>query len=407
MVNHTDVAVGTVDGSDTGAIATRSTVGSRVSKVSCYATFGGVRNWIFVRVETDDGLYGWGEASTEQWDETILAAVRAMGDRLLGQDPVATEYNWQRLSRHAFWRGGVILQSALSGIDQALWDIRGKTFGAPVYRLLGGPTRDWVRTYRHVGIYNPGALLEEAQTYISEGICTLKTGAWVYDSRLSATQRVDRVARRLHELRELVGDGVDILIDNHGRSQPDEAIRLIQAIADMRPLWIEEPIGPESPELVRHVSQEARRHGISVALGERLFSRFEMRTVLEQQLVDVLQPDLCHAGGITETVKIAALADVYRCAIAPHNPGGPVSTAAAAHVALAIPNFAILEYCPDEPRRSQVQPDLWEYQGDRLFVPDRPGLGIDLDVDAIIETPTAPIAVPTRAFGLDGSVADI
>lgn len=397
----------TVDAAQSGATASRQTARSRVSKVSCYATFGGVRNWIFVRVETDDGLYGWGEASTEQWDDTVLAAVRAMGDRLLGQDPLATEHNWQQLSRHAFWRGGVILQSALSGLDQALWDIRGKTFGAPVYRLLGGPTRDWVRTYRHVGIYNPDLLLSEAEHYVGQGISTLKTGAWVDDSRMSATQRVDRVAHRLHELRELVGDGVDILIDNHGRSKPDEAIRLIRAIADMRPLWIEEPIGPESPELIRHVSQEARRHGISVALGERLFSRWETRNVLEQQLVDVLQPDLCHAGGITETVKIAALADVYRCTIAPHNPGGPVSTAAAAQVALAIPNFAILEYCPDEPRRSQVQPDLWQHQGDHLFVPDRPGLGIDLDVDAIMEQPTAPIAVPTRAFGLDGSVADI
>lgn len=382
-------------------------VGSRISRVRSYATFGGTRNWVFVRVDTDDGLHGWGEASTEQWDDTVLAALRTMGDRLVGQDPLATERNWQQLSRHAFWRGGVILQSALSGLDQALWDIRGKVFGAPVYRLLGGPTRDWVRTYRHVGIYDPDALLEEARRYVSEGITTLKTGAWVHDSRLSATQRVDQAASRLRELRQLVGDGVDILIDNHGRSSPDEAIRLIHAIAEIRPLWIEEPAAPESPELLQHVAREARGHGISVALGERLFSRWEARHVLEQQLVDVLQPDLCHAGGITETVKMAALADLYRCTVAPHNPGGPVSTAAAAHTALGISNFAILEYCPDEPRRSQVQPQAWQHHGDRLLVPDQPGLGVDLDLDAILERPTEPTAVPTQAFAADGSVADI
>lgn len=398
--------MGAVDGYPS-RLADRPTPRPRISRVSCYATSGGTRNWVFVRVETDDGLHGWGEASTEQWDDTILVAMQTMGDRLLGQDPLATEHNWQQLSRHAFWRGGVILQSALSGLDQALWDIRGKAFGAPVYRLLGGPTRDWVRTYRHVGIYNPDLLLDEARHYIDQGIGTLKTGAWVDDSPKNAAQRVDRVAHRLHELRQLAGDDVDILIDNHGRSKPDEAIRLIHAIADMRPLWIEEPIRPEDPELVVNVSAEARRHGISLALGERLFSRWESRTVLQQGLVDILQPDLCHAGGITETMKIAALADLYQCSIAPHNPGGPVSTAAAAHLALAIPNFAILEYCPDEPRRSEIQPERWEHRGDQMFVPDRPGLGVDLDIDAIIERPTALTSVPIHAFAPDGSIADI
>jgi len=380
---------------------------ARISKVTAYATFGGVRNWIFVRVDTDTGLYGWGEASTEQWDSTVMDAIRSMGSRLIGQDPIATEHNWQRLSRHAFWRGGPILQTALSGLDQALWDIRGKAFGVPVYRLLGGPTREWVKTYRHVGIYQPDALVEEAKAYVDQGIRTLKTGAWVQDSSLTETHRLERVVRRLEDLRGAVGEHVDILVDNHGQSTPDEAIRLIMAIAGVRPLWIEEPIAPEGPELLRHVSTEARRRGISVALGERLFSRWETRQVLEEQLVDILQPDLCHAGGITETMKIASMADVYRCSIAPHNPGGPVSTAAAAHVAMVIPNFSILEYCPDEPRRSEVQMRPWRHSGDKLFVPEVCGLGVELDVDAITNVPTQDIAVPTLAFREDGSVADV
>ena len=380
---------------------------ARVAKVTTYATFGGVRNWLFVRVDTDTGLHGWGEASTEQWDNTILAAIEGMGQRLIGQDALATEHNWQQLTRHAFWRGGVVVQSALSSLDQALWDIRGKALGVPVYRLLGGPTREWVKTYRHVGIYQPEALIEEAKSYVDQGVRTLKTGAWVLDSSLTETKRLQRFVARMNELRGVVGEHVDILIDNHGRSRPDEAIRLINAVAEMRPLWIEEPIAPESPELLRHVAAEARRHGISIALGERQFSRWDARLVLEQQLVDVLQPDLCHAGGVTEVIKLASMADVYRCLIAPHNPGGPVSTAAAAHVAMAIPNFSILEYCPDEPRRSQVQPNLWTHSGDKLFVPDAPGLGIDLDIDAINEIPPRNIAVPVRAFYEDGSVADI
>ncbi len=380
---------------------------SRVSRVETFSTFGGVRNWIFVRIHTDDGLYGWGEASTELWDHTVLAAIGELGGRLLGMDALASESAWQQLHRHGFWRGGAIASTALAAIDQALWDIRGKRLGVPVYRLLGGPTRQWVRTYRHVGIYRPEAIATDAEQLVREGVRMMKTGAWVGDSVLGETERVRRFADNFAALRDLVGPEVDLVIDNHGRSRPDEAIRLIRAIAPYRPLWIEEPISPESPELVRAVAWEARLHGISMALGERLYSRSDAKNVLEAQLVDVLQPDLCHAGGITEVIKMAAFADVYRCVIAPHNPGGPVSTAAAAHVAMATPNFLVLEFCPDEPRRSQITVDPWRYEGDRLWVPDSPGLGVDLDIDALLETPAQQIAVPSTAFALDGSVADI
>lgn len=372
-----------------------------------FATSGGVRNWIFVRVSTDEGLWGWGEASTEFWDATIVAAVRELGGRLLGLDAAASETAWQRLYRHGFWRGGVVLQSALSALDQALWDIRGKALGVPVHRLLGGPTRDRVRLYTHVGIYRPEFLVEDAKTALAAGYRTLKTGAWAGDSGLEPRQRLHRFVERFEELRDAVGEDVDLLVDNHGRSGPAEAVRLVHALAGAQPGWLEEPIPPESPELVGPVTEAAHRHGIPVALGERAFSRWDLRHLLERQLVDIVQPDLCHVGGLTEAVKVSSFADVYRCSVAPHNPGGPVSTAAAAHLALAIPNFEILEYCADEPRRSQVLATPWPVADGYLRVPDRPGLGVEIDLDAVRAVPPSAAVVPASAFGPDGAVADV
>lgn len=383
------------------------TAADPIARVDVYSTFGGVRNWTFVRVETRDGVHGWGEASTELWERTIETAVRELADRLIGHDALASEAIWQRAMRHGFWRGGVVLASAVAAIDQALWDIRGKAFGVPVYRLVGGPTRDWVPTYRHVGIYDADALADQARGLVESGVRVLKTGAWVADSILPEPERLALVRRRMRALRDAVGEDVELLVDHHGRARPDEAIRLLHAVAESRPRWVEEPIAPESPELVAPVAEEARRLGISVAFGERLFSRWEFRQVLERQLVDVVQPDLCHAGGITEVLKIASFTDTYRAVVAPHNAAGPVSTAAAAHVAMAIPNFSILEHCPDEPRWSQVVTDPWALHADRIEVPDRPGLGIDLDIEAILAEPVREIRVPREAYSIDGSIADV
>ncbi|MDO9397474.1 MAG: galactonate dehydratase [Herbiconiux sp.] len=378
-----------------------------IARVQTFATFGGVRNWVFVRVETADGLHGWGEASTELWERTVQAAIEELGARLIGRDPMAVERVWQESTRHGFWRGGIVLGSAVAAIDQALWDIRGKRLGVPVHVLLGGPVRDRIDTYRHVAIYDPERTAADARALVDAGVRILKTGAWVADSVLPEHERLGRAVERLTALREAVGWDVDILIDNHGRARPDEAIRLIRAIAPFRIRWIEEPIAPESPELVAGVAAVAREHGISMAFGERLFSRWEFRAVLERGLVDVVQPDLCHAGGISEVMRIAAMADTYRAWLAPHNPAGPVSTAASAQVGLAAPNFSVLELCPDEPRRSQISIEPWVFEGSHLVVPDRPGLGIDLDVDALLDEPARPIAVPSSAYGADGSVMDV
>lgn len=288
-----------------------------------------------------------------------------------------------------------------------MWDIRGKMFGAPVYRLLGGPTRDWVRTYRHVGIYDPDALLEEAQGYVDQGVRALKTGAWTQDTHLSSSQRVEHAARRLCDLRRLVGDGVDILIDNHGRSRPDEAIRFIRAVAG-RPASVvggahpaREPGAPPTRQPRSPAARYLRGSGRAIVLPLGIPSRPRAATGRRPPTGPVSRRR--HHRDDQDRRHGRRLPVHHR----PHNPGGPVSTAAAAHVTLAIPNFDVLEYCPDEPRRSQVAPGSWEHRGDQLFVPARPGLGVELDIDAIEERPPQATAVPTQAYGSDGSIADI
>lgn len=379
----------------------------KVRSIETFATWGGLRNWVFVRVVTDEGLYGWGEGTVEGKEETVRAAIHELGQMLIGRDALASETAWQVLYRHGFWRGGVILNSALAALDQALWDLRGKALGVPVYRLLGGPTRQRVRLYTHVGIYDPETLLAEADVARATGFTAVKTGAWAGDLHLPDHQLVAVHARRIEALREHLGPEVDIMFDNHGRSRPDQAILLLRALAPYRLFFFEEPTTPDAPDAIAPVSAAARSLGVSLAAGERLYSRWEARPLLERRLVDILQPDLCHAGGLTECLKIAALADTYQVVLAPHNPQGPVSTAAAAHLALAIPNFLILEYVPSQPYRDRLLCEPWPVRDGWLEVPDRPGLGVDLDPAALTANPPRPVGVPRGAWAADGGVADV
>lgn len=392
---------------------------AKITGVETFHTWGGYRDWSFVRVDTDQGVHGWGEATLEGQEDVVEVAIRQMGLQLIGHDPLASELAWQRLFRHRFWRGGAVLQSAISALDQALWDIRGKLLGAPVYRLLGGPTRERVRLYVHVGIYHPDGILEDASKAVDAGYTAVKTGSWQQAVRTREPAYLDAVRERLGALRDLVGPDIDILYDNHGRSRPDQAIRLLQAAAPYKLHFFEEPIPPEGQALTAPVTAEARRLGISLATGERLYNRWEFLPLLAGQLIDIAQPDLCHVGGITEAWKVAVLADTYRVGIAPHNPQGPISTAAAAHLAMAIPNFDILEYGPDQEeaktghdargRREEVVIEPWPVVDGHLEVPDRPGLGVELDEASLRRhkphRPMGPGYVgPLEA---DGAISDI
>jgi galactonate dehydratase len=377
----------------------------KITELRTYTTWGEPRNWVFVKIVTDRGIHGWGEATLEGREATVRAAVEEIGQTLIGKDPLAVEHHWQAIYRHGFWRGGVVFNSALAALDQALWDIRGKAWNVPVYRLLGGPTRERIRLYTHVGIYDPNLLEEDARRDVADGFTAVKTGAWAGDAALPEAELNAAFADRVRRLRDVVGPSVDIMIDNHGRSRPSAAVRLMEALQPANLLWLEEPTQPDDLESLARVRAAGPK--MDLATGERLYSKWEYAPLLERRLVDVIQPDLCHAGGITETKKIAALAEAYYVQVAPHSPQGPVSTAASAHLALAIPNFLILEFVRSAPYRDRVLREPWVVRDGHLEVPDRPGLGVDLDEDALAASPMRPVGIPRGAWAADGSVADV
>ena len=376
----------------------------KITDVSTTVTWGGRRNWVIVKVSTDTELFGWGEATLEGKERTVQAAIAELGAMLIGRDPLPVEHHWQRLYRHGFWRGGPVVNSAIAGLDQALWDLRGKAWGVPVYRLLGGPTRDYIRLYTHVGIYEPDEMVEDAQRDVAAGFTAMKTGSWRNDRLLPETERLRIFTERVARLRDTVGPSIDIMIDDHGRGRPSSAARLMRALAPFDLLFLEETTQPDDLESLirlRHADPP-----MDIAVGERLYSKWDYRPLLEQRLVDVIQPDLGHAGGISEVKKIAALAEAYYVQLAPHNPQGPLSTAAAAHLGMAIPNFLILEFVRQDTYRDTAMRDAWTIERGNLLVPDVPGLGVELDEDALLASPFRPVQRgdgPTRA---DGSIAD-
>jgi galactonate dehydratase len=377
----------------------------RVTGLQTFVMWGEPRNWLFVKLRTDAGLHGWGEGTLEGKESTVRQAIEELGQYLVGKDPTAVEQHWAAMYRHGFWRGGVVLNSALAALDQAMWDLRGKAAGLPVYRLLGGPTRETIRLYTHVGIYDPGKMVEDARRDLEDGFTAVKTGAWAGDTGVPEHRAIAAFARRVELLRETVGPDVDIMIDNHGRSRPSVAVRLMRALEPYRLFWFEEPTQPDDLEGL--VALREAGASMDLASGERLYSKWDFRPLLEKRLVDVIQPDLCHAGGITEVKKIAALAEAYYVQVAPHSPQGPVSTAASAHLALAIPNFQILEFVRSEPWRERVQREPWTVHRGELRVPERSGLGVELDEDVIAASPPRPVGVPRGAWFADGSVADV
>jgi galactonate dehydratase len=361
------------------------------------------QSWLFVTVETDEGIAGVGEASLEGKEKTVETAVHEYARYLVGRDPARITHHWQALYRHGFWRGGVVLNSALSGLEQALWDIKGKTLGVPVYDLLGGRTRDRVRVYTHCGGPTPEAAAERALELVAEGFTALKFGSWPEgdgDER-AAVRWADRL---MAAVRGAVGPNVDLMVDNHGRSSPAAAIEMARALEPYGLLFFEEPTPPDNLLALAKVAEAKPR--LPLATGERLFTRWGFRELLERQLVDVVQPDICHAGGILECHTIALMAETGYVKVAPHNPNGPVATAASVQLAAAIPNFLILEWAQSEPHRSQVQRVGPTIEEGYVNLPTGPGLGVELDPEVIARYPY--VATDYRgAFASDGAVADV
>jgi galactonate dehydratase len=342
-------------------------------KITKLETFLVKPRWLFLKIHTDAGIVGLGEPIVEGRALTVAAAMNEIEPYLKGKDPRQVVHHWQAIYRHAFYRGGPILTSALSGIDMALWDIKGKALGVPVYELLGGPTRRRVRVYAHAG--TP----ERIKARLAQGFTAFKTQpATRRPARYVETPaQVRHAAEVFAELRKVAGDEVDIAVDFHGAISPATAKLLIKALEPYQPMFIEEPVQAQNHDIMAEI---ARGTHLPIATGERVFTKWGFREVLEKKAATILQPDLCHAGGITEVRLIAGMAEAYYAAIAPHNPLGPISLAAGVQIAASIPNFL----CQEQVSLGEgyVRQPFVVRQG-FIDVPTGPGLGIELDEDAL------------------------
>src|SRR5687768_6458792 len=330
--------------------------------------------WLFLKIHTDEGVIGLGEPITEGRAKTCAAAVAEVEPYLVGKDPRNVMHHWQAIYRHAFYRGGPILTSALSGIEQALWDIKGKLLGVPIYELLGGPTRDKVRVYAHVG--NDPVRLKARK---AEGFTAFKTTPknMVQSGLVANQQFIEEAAAAFAALREAGGKDADIGIDFHGAISPATAKLLVKALEPYNPFFIEEPVQCQNVDAMVEI---ARGTHLPIATGERIFTKWGFREILEKQAATILQPDLCHAGGIMEARLIAGMAEAYYAAIAPHNPLGPISLAAGLQLAASIPNFM----CQEQVSLGDgyiKQP--FKVENGYVRIPEGPGLGIELDEDQI------------------------
>lgn len=331
--------------------------------------------WLLLKIHTDAGIVGLGEPILEGRAKTCAAAVEEIAPYLIGKDPRPVAHHWQAIYRHAFYRGGPILTSALSGVDQALWDIKGKALGVPVYELLGGPTRQRVRVYAHAG--TPESIKAAQQ----KGFTAFKTGIrGSRPARIVETKGfVDGVAQRFASLRESAGPEADIAVDFHGAISPQTAKLLIKALEPYQPYFIEEPVQCQNVDLMADI---ARSTHLPIATGERIFTKWGFREILEKRAASILQPDLCHAGGISEVRLIAGMAEAYYATLAPHNPLGPISLAAGIHLAAAIPNFL----CQEQVNLGEgYLKTPFVVQNGHIPIPTGPGLGIELDEAALAD----------------------
>lgn len=345
-------------------------------------------NWVFVKVMTDSGLYGVGEATLEYREPTVVQAIMELERYLVGKDPHNIEAFWHDTCRDAYWRGGVVLMSALAGVEMALWDIKGKDLGVPVYKLLGGKVRDSVKCYANgwfAGAKTPEEFAEKAKIAVENGFSGLKWDpfgkAYLNIDPKSLNDALDRVAA----VKDAVGDKVHLIIEGHGRFNVPTAVRIGNALEKFGILWFEEPIPPDDKKGIAWVRSKI---ATPVSGGERLYSRFEYADYLRMECADFWQPDVSHAGGIMEVRKIASMAEAHYIPVCPHNPSGPVANAATLQLAACTPNFYLLEtMSSDIPWRADVSTERVKFENSEMFIPDLPGLGIDINEEEIAKHP--------------------
>ncbi len=375
-----------------------------------------MRNWVFVKVETDQpGLSGWGEATLEWKTRAVVGAIDDLAPLLVGRDPRDIEQAVRVMKKHSFWRLGVIGMSAVSGIEVALWDIAGKIYGVPVWRLLGGKVRDRVRVYTHLGLGDMRAVYEtldeaplvaRAHELLEKGYRAFKAVFIPYTHYHAPLPDVDKVARMMEALRAAVGPAVEIMVDFHGRpASVAAALAYLEALAPGRPMFAEEVLPPGETAALRAV---AARSPIPLATGERLIDRAEFHDLFAAGAVSIVQPDICHCGGLWEARKIAAMAEAVSVGVAPHNPLGPIAGVAALHFAVATPNHVIQEEMVGAvPWYGEVVRGPIRMVDGSWQVPDAPGLGIEVDEAACARHPfRQEVLHTTNAVLDDGTIVD-
>jgi galactonate dehydratase len=388
----------------------------RVTAVETTIVNAELRNWVLVRVRTDeDGLHGWGEASLNWKTRAVVGAVEDLAPMVVGRDPRDVEQIVRVLNKHSYYRLGIIGATAISGIEHALWDVFGKSVGQPVWRLLGGQVRDAVRVYTHLGLgdmasvydtVDVGPLREKASAVVERGYDALKVVIIPYGHHLTVAAERRNVDKMMSALRATVGPDVDIMVDFHGRtSSVAAALQYIDVLAPYDPLFCEEPVPPGDTEALRQVAHRARS---PIAAGERLVGLREFLPVLAAKAVHVAQPDLNHTGGLLEGKRIAAVADVEGVGVAPHNPNGPIAGAAALHFAVSTPNFVIQEEMSGAVSwYDDVVDTPMRRTGSHWTVPTAPGLGVEVDEREAAKHPYQPEVPHSSAAVLaDGTVVD-
>lgn len=352
-------------------------------KIKSYELFQVPPRWLFLKIETDEGITGWGEPVIEGKAATVKAAVDELMEYLLGKDPMDIEDHWNVMYRAGFYRGGPILMSAIAGIDQALWDIKGKYYNAPVYQLLGGKARDKMKVYSWIGGDRPAEVGEAARKMAEQGFLAVKMNATEELQYIDSYEKIDAAIARIAAVREAGGPGMGIGIDFHGRVHKPMAKILAKELEPFRPMFIEEPVLPENNEDLREIAQHV---AIPIATGERMFSKWQFKTLLKEGYADIIQPDVSHAGGITECKKIISMAEAFDVAAAPHCPLGPIALAACLQVDATCHNAFIqeqslgihynqgsdlLDYLTDK--------TVFQYRDGYVDIPSKPGLGIEIN----------------------------
>jgi galactonate dehydratase len=357
-------------------------------KITSFTTYRVAPRWMFLKIETDEGVTGWGEPVLEGRARTVETAVAELGAALIGKDPRHINDHWQSMYRHHFYRGGAILMSAIAGIDQALWDILGKSLGVPVHQLLGGRVRDRMKVYSWVGGDRPADVIDNIARLRDGGFDTFKLNGCEEMAMLDSVRAVDRAVAVVAEVRAAFGNTIDFGLDFHGRVALPMAKPLLKALEPHRPLFVEEPVLAEQAEAYPRL---AAATSIPLAAGERMYSRFEFKRVFEGGGIAIVQPDLSHAGGITECHKIAAMAEAHDVALAPHCPLGPVALAACLQIDFVAWNAVLQEqsmgihYNRGAELLDYVRnKDDFRIEGGFMQAPTKPGLGVDVDEERVV-----------------------